>query len=100
MEMQELISPGNVQMVTSAALAALLTWLATSGRRAIKNIGKTKVEIAQSDLERAMVRFMEAKATADPQDDIVAQQALDKAQSEANKAQIIKAVTDAADPGN
>ena len=97
MEANDIVDMASIKIIVTAAVTALVTWLATAGRQAIRNIGKTKVEIATHDLEDATRRFMEAKATADPSDDVAAQVALDRAKHGMEKAQIVKAVTDAAD---
>lgn len=83
--------------ILTAAVAALVTWLATTGRKAIANIGKTKVQIATAALEEAVRRFAEAKATEDPSDDAAAAAALDKAKHDMETARLLKAVTDAAE---
>ncbi len=80
----------------TAAFAGFVTWAALAGRKAIKNYGKTEVEIDEAELLEAEKAVAAAKLTPDdPLDDKVALAIQEKARLRLNNAKRWQAVTDA-----
>lgn len=84
----------TLQKILAAAVAALVTWLATSGKRTIANLGKTQFEIKQAAHARAMRDLEAARATDDPRDDVAAAALARDAQDALDNAQRLKAIAD------
>lgn len=82
--------------VLTAAVASLVTWAGLAGRKAIKNFGKTEVEIDEAELVEAEKAVAAAKLTPDdPLDDKIALAIREKAQRRLNNAKRWQALTDA-----
>ncbi len=74
---------------------ALLAWVGMAARKAIKNYGKTDVEIAQADLDDKTKKYEDALKTADPCDDVAAAKAKAVAEEHLAFAKRVQAITDA-----
>lgn len=79
----------------AAAAGAFVTWLATSGRKAIRNIGKTEQEIRDEELLEALRRAEKAHANDDPTDDAAADADVARAREALRRAKFKRAFTDA-----
>lgn len=88
-------APLDWRTAAFAAGAAVLTWLATSGRRAIRNIGKTEQEIRDAELLEALKRAEKAHANSDPSDDAAADADVARAREALRRAKFKRAFTDA-----
>jgi hypothetical protein len=76
------------------ALLAVLGWLSVQGRKALRNLGKTRVQIAEEDLKEAVGKLEEAHKTPDATDDLAGQKDLAEAKSDLRKARSLNAVLD------
>ena len=89
----------DFQEAAKAAVVAgstgFVAWLGLALRKAIANWGKSKHEIAQEALEKALKKVAEAKGTPDVKDDEQASQLAELAERHLNRAREIKSVTDA-----
>ncbi len=65
--------------IITGALAALGMWCAPRVYRAARNVGKTKIKIAEERLAEAQKQAREAHANADPNDDATATAAVERA---------------------
>jgi hypothetical protein len=81
--------------ILTAAVGGIVAWLATSGRRAIKNFGKTEIDIACDDLERALLDLTNAQATPDTADDEKAKEKVEAARKRVKAVQRLKGILDA-----
>lgn len=82
--------------VAGAGVTGLVAWLGLFGRKAIKNLGKTKLEIALEEQAEANKRLEAALKTADPTDDRAALLLIEAAKRHVDTAKLIKGITDAA----
>jgi len=71
-----------------------LTWLATGGRKAIRNYGKTELEIAEAHLDDALKRAEKAAATPGKEDDAQAAADVASARRIVEKMKRLSAITD------
>ena len=76
-------------------LGALLTWVGLTVRKAIRNRGKTELDLADEVLDEAMRRAEAAHASADPKDDADADAAVARAKTIRAHALRLKAIADA-----
>lgn len=84
-----------LQKAALIVAGGVCTWAATGGRRAIRNLGKTEVELADEELERAMSRAERAHKNDDPTDDAAADAAVEKARAFRARARRMNAIADA-----
>ena len=81
--------------IGTALARGCLTWMATSGRRIARNLGKTELALAEEQLDAALKRAEKAHANDNPRDDADADAAVAAAKRMRERARRLKAIADA-----
>lgn len=83
------------KMALAAVGSAILAWAGFAARRAVKNWGKTSLEIANDKLEDAVKDHERARETPDPDDDKATEAAVREAKRSVELMRRLGAITDA-----
>src|SRR4051812_42405977 len=90
---QDLINQAILGAATAAG-GALITWALTRGSRALRNFGKTKLQVALEEQSKAMDKVKAAALTADTSDDKLAAAAKAVADRHVDNAKLVSSITD------
>jgi len=83
-----------IKMALASAVTGLIAWIGVSGRKAIRNYGKSNAQIAQEELQAALAKVEAAKATPEPEDDKLAEAKAEAAAGNVVSAKRLQAITD------
>lgn len=83
-----------IKMALVSAVTGLIAWIGVSGRKAIRNYGKSNAQIAHEELVAAQAKVEAARATPEPEDDKAAEAKAQEAAEHLSSAKKFQAITD------
>ena len=83
-----------IKMALASAVTGLVAWIGVSSRKAIRNYGKSNVQIAEEELVAAQTKVEAAKATPEFEDDKAAEAREHEAAQHLSSAKKLRAITD------